>query len=251
MLDKLCVLITRPQPQADELAETIVAEGGRTIVCPTFSIEDPLDKDAFQRSAQQLDKADIIIFVSPNAVKKAMPFLQNAWPKLPENLLITAVGKSTQKALKTYGLKSVLCPEKEFNSESLLSLPALNHVQNKMILIFQGETGRGLLENVLTTRGADVRLVICYRRVLTHQISPSTVFNWQKMGINCIVYTSAEGMLNLFTLIDENFHGWLKSLPSVVVSGRLAEIAKTIKIETIIQSQGADTASIIQALKRR
>lgn len=251
MLNKLCILVTRPQPQADELAELIVAEGGKAVACPTFSIEDPLDKDALQTAIQQLDEADIVIFVSPNAVKKAMPLLQAVWPKLPENLLITAVGKSTQKVLKAYGLKSVLCPEDEFNSEALLSLPVFNQIQNRMILIFQGETGRGLLENVLTTRGANVRLAICYRRVLTPHIPASTVFNWQKIGINCIVYTSAEGMLNLFQLIDESFHRWLKTLPSVVVSTRLAEIAKGIKIDTIIQSHGADSASIIEALKLR
>ena len=248
MLNSLYALITRPQPQATELANAIISKGGRAVVYPTFSIEDSLDEKSLQLAIKDLDKIDMAIFVSTNAVEKTMPLLQAFWPQLPTNLLILAVGKSTAQALKNYSVKLVLFPEKEFNSEALLSIPVLKEVEGKSIAIFQGETGRGLLEKVLVERGAKVNLVVCYRRLLSPRIPVATVLGWQQTGINCIIYTSEEGMRNLFQLVDQGFHHWLQRIPSLVVSPRLVEIAKGIRICTIIQSQGAHTSEIIAAL---
>lgn len=249
MPTSLFPLITRPQPQADELALQIALHGGKSMVFPTFSIEDPLDKNALQVAIQMLDQVDMAIFVSPHAVKKTLPLWLSCWPLPPEKLMIAAVGKSTESALEVYlSATNVICPEKEFNSEALLSLPALQAVRGKTIVIFQGETGRGLLEKVLVKRGAKVKIAVCYRRVLSSLVSLPKVLEWQQAGVNCVIYTSIEGMLNLFKLADPKGHEWLKSLPSLVISQRLAEMAKKIKIQTVIQSRNAHSSAIVEAL---
>jgi len=248
--NSLCVLITRPQPQANELATKLTEQGNKAIVFPTFSIEDSLDQAALHTAISTLDQVDVAIFVSPRAVEKTLPIWLTYWPKIPKKILLVAVGKSTEQALKAYLPVQVVCPEDEFNSEALLALPDLQAVHHKIVMIFQGETGRGLLEKVLTLRGAKVKIAICYRRVLSSPVSLPEVREWQQAGVNRIVYTSAEGMLNLFKLVDDKAHDWLKNIPSLVVSPRLVELAKEMNIQTVIQSRSAHVDAIIETLNK-
>jgi uroporphyrinogen-III synthase len=245
MKTSLCALITRPQPQADELAALIRQAGGQAIVYPVFSIEDPVDFASLKTAIQLLAETTIAIFVSPRAVEKTVPY----WPKLHKNILIAAVGKSTQKVLKNYGFSSIVCPESDFSSEALLELPELKAVQNKNIIVFQGETGRGLLQRMLIQRGAKVFTAIAYRRVLCQPINVPTLLDWKKKGLNCVIYTSVEGILNLFKLTNLEEHRWLKSISSVVISARLAKIAKETGILHVIESKNARANVIIEALK--
>lgn len=248
MLGAVCALVTKPQPQADELATHIHQVGGKTIIYPTFSIEDPLNVAVLQKQIETLSSVDIAIFISPHAVKKTMPYWQTYWPELPKHLSIAAVGKSTQETLQQFGYTKVIYPKTTFNSEALLALPNLQTVQNKTIMIFQGETGRGLLQEVLTQRGATVITAIAYRRVLPSPIHEPTLLEWKKKGLNYVIYTNAEGMLNLFQLVDAKYHPWLKSIPSLVISARLKEIAKTIGIQHVIETKNARTDMIIETL---
>ena len=242
-----CVaLITRPQPKADELAALIDQEGGKTIVFPTFSIEEPMNIAALKQQIQALTNIDIAVFVSPHAVKKTMPYFS----KLRKNSLIAAVGKSTKEILERHGFTEVTYPKANFSSESLLALPELQTVHNKTVIIFQGETSRGLLQNVLTDRGAKVVTAIAYRRVLCTPVHSRTILSWKNKSLNCVIYTSAEGLLNLFKLINLEHHPWLKSIPSLVISPRLKKIAKQIGIQHVFESENARANAIIEALKK-
>lgn len=241
------VLITRPQPQADELAAKIIEHSGKAIVFPTFTIETLLDKNLLEQTIQKLASIDWVIFVSPNAVNQVLPLWRRYWPESLMNLCIGAVGKSTAAALSAYALDAIY-PEDEFSSESLLSLPGLQSMQGKSVVIFQGDTGRGRLQEVLIERGANVSTVIAYRRVSASPVSLSSLQKWQQSGINAVIYTSAQGMLNLYTLVNVDYHNWLKHIPAVVVSDRLAEIARGIKIQSIIQSQDARNSEILKSL---
>lgn len=247
MLSSLCVLITAPQPKAAELADRIMAQRGRAFVFPTFSVEVTPDPSLLIAALKILDQTDLAIFVSPNAVHYTLPLWQQCGLKRPK--VIAAVGKSTQAALYAYQLPSVVCPDTAFNSEALLNLPELTDVGGKTVMIFQGQTGRGLLESVLQNRGAKVTLVSCYQRVLSNPLSPEQELAWQQAGINGVIYTSAEGMLNLFKLVSTPMQIQLKKIPSLVISPRLAEIAQQVTIEIVIQSRNAQSESIILALQ--
>jgi uroporphyrinogen-III synthase len=247
LLARASVLITRPQPSADALANKIIEQGGKAIVFSTFTIEPLLNKDLLEQAIQQLASTHWAIFVSPNAVHQVLPIWQRYWPESLKNLCIGAVGKSTADALHTYSLDAI-CPTDQFSSESLLSLPELQSVQQKSVMIFQGETGRGHLQTVLTERGAKVSTIIAYRRVSASPVSLSVWQKWQQSAINTVVYTSAEGMLNLYKLVDVDHQNWLKRIPAIVPSARLAKIAQDIKITSIIQSKDARNSEILKSL---
>ena len=141
LLDGVGILVTRPAHQADNLCRLIESEGGKAIRFPVLEILDPDNLDALDATIDRLDAFDIAIFISPNAVQKAVNRVrsQREWPK---NLHIAAVGRSSAKALDKLGLPTDIFPKTRFNSEALLELKQMQDVQGKKIVIFRGEGGR-------------------------------------------------------------------------------------------------------------
>ena len=66
------IVITRPAGQADKLARLIENEGGRAIVFPVIAIVDVTDSARLDTVIDSLDSFDSAIFISPNAVERAM-----------------------------------------------------------------------------------------------------------------------------------------------------------------------------------
>src|SRR4051794_13532664 len=91
-LHHLKILITRPAHQAQNLCTKITALGGQPILFPTIAIEDIADQKNLFLQIQPLTKYDMAIFISPNAVEKALSLIQQPWP---EQLKIAAIGDGT------------------------------------------------------------------------------------------------------------------------------------------------------------
>ena len=66
------IVVTRPAEQAQALAAMIEAVGGRAIRFPAIAIRELEDLGPFDRLVERLDEFDLAIFISPNAVERAM-----------------------------------------------------------------------------------------------------------------------------------------------------------------------------------
>jgi uroporphyrinogen-III synthase len=163
-LTGVSVLVTRPAPQAGPLAELIRAAGGSARLFPVMEIVDPQDSRPLHRSVDRLDDIDLVIFISPNAVNRAMHAILSR-RTLPTGLRLACVGRGSARELSRLGYTDVITPLGRADSEALLALPALQAVAGKKIIIFRGDGGRELLGDTLTARGAEVEYVECYRRV--------------------------------------------------------------------------------------
>ncbi|MHB1293119.1 MAG: uroporphyrinogen-III synthase, partial [Sulfuricella sp.] len=147
-LENVGVVVTRPAHQAGNLAELIERAGGRAILFPTLEIFDAQDMGPLSGAIDRLEQFDLAIFISPNAVNKAMNqvLAKRAWP---QGLRCAAVGKGSGKALERFGCEGVLVPQGRFDSEALLALPELQDMAGKRVVIFRGEGGRELLGDEL------------------------------------------------------------------------------------------------------
>src|SRR5437773_5460917 len=154
------VIVTRPQRQAAGLARKLAAVGATPLLWPAIVILPPLDRTPLERAHTMLDSYDIAVFVSANAVEYGVPD-PSLWPHL---LRAFAPGPGTAEALAAVGVTGVRIPVTTFDSEGLLALPELQHVNGKCVLIFRGQGGRELLGTTLIQRGAHVEYVSCYRR---------------------------------------------------------------------------------------
>jgi len=210
------ILVTRPIRQAHKLCQLISKAGGQPIHFPVIEIIEIQDKSELSSQCASLNSGDIAIFISANAVENTLPFLLK-YP-VSKTLQLFAVGKKTATILSKKRL-SVVCAPSPFNSETLLTLPALQQsaIQGKKVVIFKGEGGRELLADSLRQRGASVSTVAVYQR-----IQPSEPINITQVP-DIITITSVQSLHHLFSMLSEK--SWLKNTPLAVLGERIAKQA--------------------------
>lgn len=247
---RLHVLVTRPAHQADKLARLIAAADAEAVCFPTVEITGPRDVTTLHKLIDQLDRFDMAIFVSANAVDRALPLINARHSQLPGHLLLACVGHGSAQALKRYGIDAQLLPRTRFDSEGLLALPELQQVTGKRIVIFRGEGGRELLAQTLRARGAEVQYAECYRRVQPQADITPLLRRWQRGLIDVVTLTSIEGLDNLIALVGESGRTLLLNTPVVVVSSRLAEACRRYGFthEPRIAEQASDEG-LVEAIK--
>jgi len=244
-LGGLSVLVTRPAHQAEGLCELIQAAHGRPIRFPTIEILGPADKQTARSQLAAARQADLLVFVSANAVQYAFPLLPD---QLPLDIDIAAVGKATASALGESGLDPTLLPER-MDSEGLLALPALQDVTGKSILILRGNGGRELLAETLRERGADVTQVEVYRRTLPKRTAGARnlLGGWQQL-VDVVIATSNAIFDNLLELLGDEGLALLQTTPLIVVSQRGAEHAIAKGCQSVFLANSAADRDLLDAL---
>lgn len=141
-------------------------------------------------------------------------------------------------------------PKENFSTEGLLELPILQKVSNKRIVVFCGEGGRTDLAQILTQRGAQVTPAYTYCRHCPNLDLQKDLVHWQQQGIDMVVGTSNESLYNLLKMVGKQGADWLKQLPWLVVSQRMADLTKMLgfAISPIVASNATNEA-IFRALK--
>jgi uroporphyrinogen-III synthase len=225
------VLVTRPREQAENLARLIEARGGEAIRFPVIEIAEPRDTRALLAVIDRLKEFAMAIFISPNAVNRAMTLIL-ARGGLPETTRVACVGRGSARELQRYGVDTAIVPADRFNSEALLDLPELHRVSGKRIVIFRGEGGRELLGDTLKARGAYVEYAECYRRLRPDTDATPLRHRWERGEIDIVSVTSVDGLRNLFDMIGATGRPRLLRTPVVVVSERMAQICRELGFQT-------------------
>jgi len=243
-LSGIKILVTRPAHQSEHLCQLIANEGGKAIRLPVIEIVEIKPNRALLDCCTHLDDLDIAIFISANAVEKALPTLL-ASGKLPSKLQLIAVGKRTAETLKALKL-TALCPAPPFNSEAMLEMQLLQTVmvQGKNLVIFRGENGRELLAETLRKRGATVNYVNVYRR--TQPPVPAWITDVQ---VDMITITSVEGLHNLLAMLS--IQTWVRHTPFIVMSQRIRAEAKKLGVQApIFVSKMANDEGLLSAIQQ-
>lgn len=235
----LRIVVTRPAGQNEGLAEMIRAEGGEPIVFPVLEILDLEDTRALVAAADCLEAYDLAVFISPNAVDKALNVIgaRRGWP---ERLRAATIGRASEKALARYGVTNVIAPSGRFDSEALLALPQLADVQGWRVVVFRGDGGRELLGDTLRSRGATVEYVECYRRVRPNADVEPLLKRWGRGEIDAVTVSSSEGLRNLYDMLGKLGQAWLKRTPLLAPHARIAENARELGCERVIETGPAD-----------
>jgi uroporphyrinogen-III synthase len=220
-LANIGVAITRPIDQAIKLTQLVETAGGHVIPFPLIEISALNDYSAFEQLIATIDQYDWAIFISSNAVQNGMPHLLKQG--IPDSLQFAAIGPVTAKELQDYGIQHVLIPDGDrFDSESLLSMPEMQDMQGKKIIIIRGIGGRDVLANALKARGAEVTFGECYQRINPQTNCVALAQATAKRQLHCIVVTSSEAMRHLMDLAGET--DWLKQVTLCVNHARVAEL---------------------------
>ena len=243
------IIVTRPREQAEGLARLIASAGGEPLVFPAIEIEDLADLRPILAAIDRLEEFDLAIFISPNAVHKALNLLrsrrgEHGWPP---RLRVAAVGRGSRRELERQGLQEVLAPAAHADSEALLALPELAQVAGKRVLIFRGEGGRELLGDMLDARGASVEYAECYRRVRPRADSAPLLAAWARGGVHAVTVSSSEGLANLFEMLGKLGQQWLRTTPLFVPHERVADAARRLGVRSVFVA-GPGDAQLLEAL---
>ena len=224
------VLVTRPRELAPGLAKRVEAAGGRAIIFPAIEIE-PLPH------AGPLHRYDMVVFVSPTAVKHG-----SRW--LAADAKTLAVGAGTAGELARHGVKNAVFPASGADSEALLELPELARVSGQHILIVRGEGGRSLLGDTLAARGARVEYAECYRRVRPRADAAPVRAAWAAGELHAVTVNSGEALQNLLELLGAEGSARLRDTPLFVPHPRVAAQAASAGVREVVVAGAGDDEMI-------
>ena len=239
------VIVTRPQRQAAALAKKLAAVGATPLLWPAIVILPPQDRAALDHAHETLATYDIAVFVSANAVEYGVPDPAR-WPT---SVRVFAPGAGTAEALAAVGIAGVRIPLTTFDSEGLLALPELQHVEGARAIIFRGQGGRELLGSTLMERGAHVDYVSCYRRSAPTSGAEGLLETLRDGRAHAITLSSAEGIDNLLAAIGIEGRALLERIPAFVPHPRIAQHAQAAGLPAITTAAGGDAGLIAGLLE--
>lgn len=245
----LGIVLTRPEGQSDALAKRITEAGGRPFLFPALRIEALADPDPVHALIDRLEDFDLAVFISPNAVLRALALVRSRrgerpWPPA---LAVAAIGRGSRRELERLGFREVLAPAGHADSEALLALPALQDVGGKQVIVFRGEGGRELLGDTLVARGARVEYAECYRRVRPDADVGALLAAWARGAVHAVVVSSSEGLLNFVGMLGRLGQQWLRDTPVFVPHARVAEAAQRQGLRKVVVA-GTDEDALHAAL---
>jgi len=241
------VLVTRPQQQATALCEQLQHAGFTPVVCPLLEIEPIEQPDSRSRQILlALDNFQHLIFVSSNAVRLGMQWIEGYWPQLPAGLGWYTVGEASARELEGYGPK-VLRPEQGMTSEDLLALPSLQSIAGDKVLIVKGEGGRGPLRQTLTSRGARVELLSAYRRLCPALAAGELAAQIRDSNCQAVLLSSGEGLRNMVSLLSDKELQQIRTLAVIVPGARVAAMASELGFQRVIQAANASDEAMTAA----
>lgn len=232
------IVVTRPAHQAAHLADLIRAAGGEPLLFPVIEIADIEDTQPLLALIDRLDEFEWAIFVSPNAVGKALGLIK-ARRAVPPHLRFAAVGRGSVRELNRFDVVSAIAPAR-FDSEALLAMPELNNVGGKRVAIFRGTGGRDLLGDELAARGAIVEYAACYRRARPCADPAPLLEAWGRNALDAVTVTSSEGLRNLCELLGAGGRQRLARTPLFVPHPRIAAAARELDLATVVQTAQGD-----------
>ena len=236
------ILVTRPAEQSGPLARLIRNAGGEPILFPALEIE-PLAETAIASVLTRLPHFDLVVFVSPNAARVAMPdIVKNGG--LPAQAKVAAVGPGTAAELKKSGVRNIISPRQGFDSEALLGELSSMPLGGGRVLIIRGQGGREFLGETLRSRGAAVEYLECYRRVRPDRDMRELLSLWGRDGMKACLATSSNIVANLFEMAGAAERSWLCNMPFFVPHPRVAATAFSRGVQCVFVSGNGDEALV-------
>ena len=239
------VLVTRPLAQSAPLVQAIEAEGGKPCCYPVIDIV-ARENGELTEDAARLEPADVFIFVSANAVRCGLDVVP------PHGARIAAIGPATAAALDAAGARVDIVPTGGSDSEHLLADESMRDVDGKVITIVRGQSGRELLAETLTERGATVQYLSAYTRLardVPADEQDRLEKSWRRGDINAVIVMSVASLEALLESLPQSCLDRLTETPLVGPGERVIQTAlQRLPGVTCVQSPGPGPADIVAAL---
>ena len=236
------LLITRPLAQSKNL-ESLLAENEIDFALfPAFEIKK-------SNPMTLIEKYDVIIFISVNAVNFAEEYFEDL---IISRSKVFAVGPVTANQLLQKKIKVDCYPKINASSEELLKMKDCQNLLNAKVLIVRGKGGSETLKDNLSNSN-QVDYFEVYERVpcqLTMQHEESLRL-FLSMPDGILMATSKESLdsiLYLVQSISSNFIETIKSKKIIVFSERLKVSAKNFGFKNIEITENPSDEDLVDIL---
>jgi len=251
LLKDQVILITRAEHHQASLRRAIEARCGSWASLPLIDILRLSDAELQQArdKIQELDRYDVVIFVSQNAARFGAELIADYWPQLPVRQRLITFGKGTAALLAEILDAEVEFPDDGSDSEAVLRLPALNEIAGRRVLILRGVGGREYLAQTLRRRGAFTDYGELYRRQIQQHDGPRVAIELRGRGLSAVTVHSGESLAVLGELVEAHLHE-LFTMPLVVPSDRVAVQARELGFLNVHTAGGAGDEMMLAALEK-
>ena len=239
------VIVTRPSASAGAIRRRVRALGGTPIGIPGSALDAVDDAARARRELRAARDADVVVFVSPAAVRFAWKLLPGL--RFARTTPVLAPGGGSVRALRRRGVSEAVHPPQRQDSEGLLALPQLARVRRRRIAVVGAPGGRDLLARKLRARGARLQQVDVYRRCAPRLDRRHFLRLERVTGPLISLFSSAEALGHLHALLPPALFAHLASSECVVSSARLAEVARTLGFARVHVAASPAPAALLAA----
>ncbi len=240
------ILVTRPEEQADQLAEPLAELGAEVLVQPAIRIEPPASWEPVDAAIGRLTQFSWIVFSSSNGVHYFLNRLRDLgrdWRALG-HCRLAAIGPGTARALATYGLLCDLQPER-YTADDLAQV-LKNCVGGQRILLVRASRGREVLRQELSSVAAEVVQVVAYQSIDVQQPDSEVTRRLAEGRIDWITVSSSAIARSLATLFGSNLANAKLASISPITSHTLRQLGYAPTVE----ATAATMSALIDAILR-
>jgi uroporphyrinogen III methyltransferase/synthase len=242
------IVITRPQRQADDLAQLLSAEGAYPISFPTIKIVPPEDWHKLDAAIEALASYDWLIFTSANGVQYFFERLLEKQKDIRDlkGIKICCIGPATARQIEDKGIKVDLVPE-QFIAEGILQSFAAMDLRGRKILIPRAAKARDVLPEGLKKLGASVDVVTTYQTVNSGKKKEELAALISNNKVDVITFTSSSTVTNFVEIMGRDFK--LPAHVNVACIGPVtAATAKKAGFKIDIQQEEYTMEGLVQSL---
>ncbi len=250
------VMTLRPSGEASALLSALRRQGADAMNLAVVALRGVPSADAASAIARAAT-ARHALFASPAAVRHArridrslkLGFFAHGGPldRLARAGQLYAPGRGTADALQRAGIARVRIPESRYDSEGVLALPALAPPLSGGFALIGAPHGRGVLDEALVVRGAEVIRVHVYERT---DVAPDVaVLDRLVAAKHALAIVSSAAALDrlVATMTPDALAALRDRVHWVLASGRLDEAATRHGFHHRSVARSAHTADLVAA----
>jgi uroporphyrinogen-III synthase len=251
------VLVTRPRPGGQRLADLLEARGLEVHLIPTLAIEPPDDTTPLREAASRAAEGayDWVVLTSANGVRAFSEALSRV-PRPAQGgqashearrsvgARLAVVGSATAEAARREGWKVDLVP-RTFTAEGLLEAFSEAPLPGARILLAVAAGARPVLPDGLRARGAVVDQVVAYRSRVTSgtdaEYLRGLVSSHRLDLLTLASPSAAEGLL-------EMVGAEVLAIPAAAIGPVTAEAARVLGFDVVVVADPHTTEGLAEAV---
>ena len=230
------MVVTRDARGNAEMAQKIVARGGRPIEFTTMALKPLTDRNDFLEALTRITTYDWVIFTSPNGVAIFFEALADLAKdaRVFASARLATLGAKTAEALKRYGIVADFVPTVFTGRELGTQLLAYTSLHDKKVLLLRSALASNELVDVLAQGGAQVRDVSLYTAVPQQGDAAGLTEQVQQGTIDWLTFASPSAARGFFAQVSANVVATSKTrVASIgpVTSRQLADLGVRVDLE--------------------